>query len=918
MVNPRSRPTLLTNFVGRASELDALRPLLRDGRRLLTLVGPGGIGKTRLALALATEDPDADVVFVDLGALADERLVDAAVLEAVSPGVKPGRTPLRAALHDLRERSAVIVLDTCEHLPAAAARVADTFLTACPRARVLATSRVPLHTRDERVWRVPPLTVGAGDAHDPSDATRLFVDRVELVRGDLVRTPETRADVERIVRALDGFPLAIELAAARTRMMTLREIADGLDLRLLAGGPTRGEARHRTMRRCLDWSHALLSDREKLLFARVSVFTDGWTADAAEAVCGDEEPTARWVRDTLAALVDKSLIVADGKSRDTRYRMLLPMRQYATGLLGADETSRDFVRVNERHVAYFAALAERADLELWALSVDRRRLIDVEMPNLRAALESACAAGSVDALRITAALGSYWRMCGSLTEGVEATGRALAAVPDTAHPARAMTLAVRSTLTFWTGDLPGTEAAATEAIEIAKRSGDRRALSHALLRLANFICITDPPLAQPMFRAAVDLAKGAHDNLALADALGCYTLSLLWQGDFPLLSDIARQALDAAAAIDFDGVRSLTLWCLAVGARSTGDVAETLRLADAMVPAVAGNAGEAAAFALTCRVQVLSTTAALRGDPHRARELALAEFERVTREPMRWACGLLIKALAYAELAAGDLDAARAWAERVYADEREGAGFLAWQAQSILMLAALASADPAGAREHAAHVTRIADRLGNRYAATVATLGTARAALWEHDPGTAEITALDALTTSCGEGWWLEAVTAAELVASAAVERAEYRRAVTLFAAVDAARDASGVVRVPLEDTYWSGRRAVATDALDEPALSRALADGAAMSLPDAAVYARDTHNPRSRASRGWESLTPTESRVALLAADGLLNPEIAEQLFVSRSTVKVHMSHILAKLGVANRTELAVLVHSRARDPHN
>ncbi|MGW1991472.1 helix-turn-helix transcriptional regulator [Embleya sp. NPDC001921] len=918
-MNPRSLPTLLTNFVGRASELDVLRALLVDeGHRLVTLVGPGGIGKTRLALRLAVEvaeDPRADVVFVDLGALAHERLVDAAVLEAVSPGVKPGRTPLRAALLDLRGRSVVIVLDTCEHLPAAAARVAGAVLTECPDARVVATSRVPLHTLDERVWRVPPLAVNVEGANDTSDAAHLFIDRVSLVRPDLGRSPQAWSEVERIVRTLDGYPLAIELAAARARMMTLGEIAEALDLRLLAGGPSRGEARHQTMRRSLDWSYALLSDREKLVFARLSVFTEGWTADAAVAVCAGEELSASQVRDALSDLVDKSLIVASGTSRRDRFRMLLPMRQYAAELLGADEVSEDYVRVTARHIAYFTRLAERADVELWALKSDERALIDVEMPNLRAALDAACAAGSVDALRITGALGSYWRMCGSLTEGVEATGRALAAVADGEHPERAMTLAVRSTLTFWTGDLPGTKAAATEAIEIATRSGDRRARTHGLVRLANFTCITDPPLAQPMFRTALELATGAHDELVLADALCCYTLSLLWQGDFPLLFDIAQQALTAAEAIDFNSVRSLALWCLAVRAQSMGDVSEALRLADAILPSAPANAGEAATFARSCRIQVLSTAAALQGNPRRARTLALAEIERLTREPMRWACGLLTKALAYAELAAGDLDAARASAERVYADEREGSGFLAWQAQSILMLVALASADAAGAREHAARVARIADRLGNRYAAMVGTLGTARAALVELDPGSAEITALDALATSTDEGWWLEAVTAMELVASAATDRGEYPRAAKLFAAVDAARSTRGVVRVPLEAAHWNHKRIVAADGCDETARSQALAEGAAMSMPDAAAYARESHNPRSRASRGWKSLTATESKVALLAADGLLNPEIAEQLFVSRSTVKVHLSHIFAKLGVANRTELAVLVHSRNPD---
>ncbi|MGW1991380.1 helix-turn-helix transcriptional regulator [Embleya sp. NPDC001921] len=912
---------ILTSFVGREWELRELRSLVCGDRRLLTLVGPGGIGKTRLALRMAVhcaEQAPADVVFVDLGALAHENLVDAAVLEATVPGVNPGQTPLRTAIFHLRERTALVVLDTCEHLPAAASRVARTLIEECPGVHVVATSRVPLLTPGERVWRVPPLAVGDGESARPSDAARLFVDRVALVRGDLEFSAAMWADVEHIAQALDGFPLAIELAAARVRMMTLGEIASALDLRILSGGPTRGQARHQTMRRSLDWSYTLLSEQEKCLFARLSVFVEGWTAEAVQAVCVDGHLSADQVLDTLTALVDKSLVVRSAPPSGDRYRMLLPMRQYGADLLAAKPVpsppaESTAASTAARHLAYFVRFAEHADARLWALRPRERHLLDAEMPNLRAALAEACRRGSTDALRITAALGSYWRTRGSLDEGIEATRRALAAAPRTAHPARAMTLAVQATLTFWVGDLATAHAAAIEAIEIADLIGDKRARSHALLRLANATAITDPQLGQPMLHEAVELARECDDIPALADALGSLAMSLLWQDEFELMTRTAEEALAVAESIDFNSVRSLTAWCLAHGARATGEVDEAIRLARTMMPSedessFAENNSEAGAFTRSCQAQVLSLAAAMQGDPDRALSLARAERERLEKEPMRWGSGLIEHALAFAELAAGNLDAAR----RIDAREGASSAHLVLHARSTLMLAALAAGDPPAAREHAADIVRIADRIHNRRAHTVAALGEARATLIETDTARAELGALQALTTSVENCWWLEAITALEIIAAAAADRGEHARATRLFAAVDAARRARGIVRVPTEAIYWESRRATATAGLDDAERARALSEGMSMSLSDAAEFARKSRNRRARASRGWESLTATETRVALLAADGLLNPEIAEQLFISRSTVKVHLSHIFTKLSVANRTELAVYIHTR------
>ena len=286
-------PTSLTTFVGRERELDELRSLFRDAKRLVTLVGIGGIGKTRLAVEMGFSASDlgwANVYFVELASLADPGLVDGAVLELVGGG--SSRFPLQAAVEHLREATALLVLDCCEHVLNAARRVAEVLLRSCPSVAILATSRSPLDIAGELVWPVPPLSMQ--ERSDPgeagaSDAARLFADRASYVQPRFELSEEVAGAVETIVRRVDGIPLAIELAAARVRVLSAEEIASGLDdhLRLLRGGH-QSDPRHQTIRASLDWSHELLTDRERQLFARLAVFSGGFNLEAATTVCAGE------------------------------------------------------------------------------------------------------------------------------------------------------------------------------------------------------------------------------------------------------------------------------------------------------------------------------------------------------------------------------------------------------------------------------------------------------------------------------------------------------------------------------------------------------------------------------------------------------------------------------------------------------
>src|SRR6266700_1123167 len=402
-------PMSLTTFVGRERELDELRSLFREGKRLVTLVGIGGIGKTRLALELGFSASDlgwAKVYLVELASLANPGLVDGAVLESVGGG--SSRSPLQAAVEYLREATALLVLDCCEHVLDAARRVAEVLLRRCPSVAILATSRSPLDIAGELVWPVPPLSMqkrsDAGEA-GASDAARLFADRASYVQSRFELSEDVAGAVETIVRRVDGIPLAIELAAARVRVLSAEEIAGGLDdhLRLLRGGH-QSEPRHQTIRASLDWSYELLTGRERQLFARLSVFSGGLDLEAATAVCAGGAIVPGQALDQIQGLVDKSLLAVERRAGATRFRMLDFVRQYASERLAAAGMG---VPLADRHRAYFRKLAERADRELWALVPAGRARLDDESPNLRAAIDDGCARAPDRPLDMVAALFTY-------------------------------------------------------------------------------------------------------------------------------------------------------------------------------------------------------------------------------------------------------------------------------------------------------------------------------------------------------------------------------------------------------------------------------------------------------------------------------------------------------------------------------
>jgi predicted ATPase/class 3 adenylate cyclase len=443
-------PIQLTSFVGRVGQINELRMLLPE-HRLVTLTGAGGVGKTRLAVQIAAQMAGGcagGVGYVDLAPVTEPDVVSVAVTRAVGLPDQPGRSTIDTLTEFFGDRQMLVVLDNCEHLLDACATLVVTLLGACPGLTLLATSREPIGVAGEVTWRVPSLSLA-------DEAVELFTDRARHVRPDFRLTDDTAATVGEICRRLDGMPLAIELAAAWVRALSPAEILDGLHdrFRLLTGGARNAVRRQQTLRASVDWSHALLTEPERVLFRRLAVFMGGCDLEAAESVSGTGVVARYQVLDLLTLLVDKSLVVAENSAARTRYRLLETVRQYALEKL--DESGEADV-VRTRHRDHYTAIAVALDAPGPAGQQQRIDHAVIEIDNLRAAFGCSRKRGDTErSLQLASALHPLWIGRGRIQEGLAwldaALGDQKARQSEVTPAVGARALADKALLDTWVG-----------------------------------------------------------------------------------------------------------------------------------------------------------------------------------------------------------------------------------------------------------------------------------------------------------------------------------------------------------------------------------------------------------------------------------------------------------------------------------
>ncbi|MDQ7842645.1 MAG: tetratricopeptide repeat protein [Armatimonadota bacterium] len=581
-VMPNNLPRQLTSFIGRTRELAEIKARVAD-TPLLTLTGVGGAGKTRLALQVAADlvesFPDG-VWLIELTPLSDPALVLQTVARTL--GVREEQRPLLHTLLDhLTPKAPLLVLDNCEHVLAATAELAQTLLRSCPRLRILATSQEPLGVAGEVTYHVPSLSMPDVNRLPPPDrltefeSIGLFVDRAAVSRPGFALTAANARAVAQICARLDGIPLAIELAAARVKVLSVEEIAARLDdrFRLLASGSRTAPPRHQTLRAALDWSHDLLADEERMLLRRLSVFMGGWTLPAAEAVCAGDGCEASAVLDVLTRLVDRSLVSVGGPiGNETWYRLLETVRLYAREKLDA---SGEAETVQRRHRDWYLQFAEQAERELQgpALQAWLERL-EAEHDNIRAALKW-CQTAEPDpeyGLRLAGAVWHFWEVRGYLSEGREWLESALAKGTQTLTTSRVKALNGAGILALIQGDFPRAAAVGEEALELSRRLGDKRGLASCLNILGLNACRLEKyDQAAQLGEESLALNREVGDRWGVAGARLTLGLVARGQRDFGRAATLLQESVEQFRQLGDKWASTVTLNNLGLVLREMGD-----------------------------------------------------------------------------------------------------------------------------------------------------------------------------------------------------------------------------------------------------------------------------------------------------------------------------------------------------------
>ncbi len=895
-VTPTNLPAYTASFVGRAAELAELDALL-DVERLVTIVGPGGGGKTRLAhrLGLRRTDRHPDGVWwLDLVTVFDPRLLAANLSQVLGFPDNPV-DPIQALTRRVGGRRCLVILDNCEHMILEVADLAVAIVAACPNVYLVATSRASLAAAGEHIWTIPPLAL-------PDDAVELFVERARRVRRNFRVSPSNEGLIAAICTRLDGIPLPIELAAARCKVLTPQQILDGLEnaIGLLTGGARSTLQRHQTIEASIAWSHGLLRPEERLLLRRLSIFESPFSLDAVEGVCSDDQLARSGVLDLLERLVDQSLVQVVDEPDDPRFRMLETVRQFGRHALA---TSGGDPALIERHTAWFAERAENC----WPLyvptMVELLDLVERERSDILAALGRLIAIGEHERLA-HAALGALPTLgVRHVADADEWMERVDAALSGTTTRERGLLLVRWSEFCQYRGDSQRMTSLLAAARSVADAIDSDEIRAHAAVLELSELGFGDPRAALAAAPEVEALCRRGNDR---HDANSTIWAGAAWAG----VGGDRRSAEAGFARAEVEIVEECprcTALRSTVWANFDLDCGRPSSAADRATDGLAANRQLAdpptEAFALATMIR--AGVAMGQRDPTTERQAWQGWF-RAIEIADHMAITLSVPGIALLARLAGDAAELR----RVL--ELAPHTALPAVADHVAALSSMRG-DHTTAAEVMVRARTVAAELGLSVAMSTVERREGWLRFGADDHAGADEHAHNALVAAAAGPWPVELIGVFELLATVDAARGWDVEATRLLGAATAARRATGVVAIFEPEAFAvEAARTALCARLGEEAFDREFAAGANFDLDEAVGYAQRARGERHRPQFGWAALTPTEVQVARLAGDGLTNPQIAERLLMGRETVKTHLSSTYTKTGMVNRSQLAAAI---ARD---